>query len=193
MTDAKSSSPSPISWAPSQWWDGVDGEWSSFDLRVGTPETLVRVLPSTAGSATWTIATEGCEGQPANCTTDRGGLFNYNESTSWDELGPATLALELNLGFNQSGLAGLDTVSLGLNNASGGPTLDSQITYGIATKAWYNGIFGLHPQPVYINDFDNSYPSFLSTLREQNLIPSLSWAYTAGAKYRETALVHLCI
>ena len=158
---------------------------------MGTPETLVRVLPSTAGSATWTILPGGCEGQSSNCSTARGGVYNYNESTTWNELGPATLALELNLGHNQSGLAGLETLSLGLNNASGGPTLDSQITYGIETRAWYNGIFGLHPQPMYLSDFDNSYPSFLSTLRSQNRIPSLSWAYTAGAKYRKTTLVDL--
>jgi len=48
-----------------------------------------------------------------------------------------------------------------------------------------SGIFGLNNQPVNFSTLGNtSMPSFLTTLRDQSKIPSLSWSYTAGAKYR---------
>lgn len=47
------------------------------------------------------------------------------------------------------------------------------------------GIFGLNSQPVNFSTLGNfSSPSFFTTLRDQTLIPSLSWSYTAGAIYR---------
>ena len=33
--------PAPIAIAPDQNWDGIDGQWSSFTLRVGTPQQFV--------------------------------------------------------------------------------------------------------------------------------------------------------
>ncbi|KAL8992354.1 MAG: hypothetical protein Q9169_007165 [Polycauliona sp. 2 TL-2023] len=182
MPDAKN--PSPIIWSPSQWWEGLDGDWSSFDLRVGTPEQTVRVLPSTAGSATWIVTPGGCDPSTPECSQARGGLFNQSQSSTWEDLGAWTLALEQNLGRNESGAFGLDTISLGLTNTTGGPTLDSQIIAGIETERWYNGILGLQQQPMNLSSFDETHPTFLSSLRAKNLIPSLSWAYTAGARYR---------
>ncbi|KAI4248263.1 MAG: hypothetical protein L6R42_009341 [Xanthoria sp. 1 TBL-2021] len=182
MFDAKL--PSPISWAPSQWWEGDDGEWSTFDLRVGTPEQTVRVLPSTAGSATWLVTPGGCDPPSSTCSEARAGIFNQNQSSTWKDLGLFTLGLEENLGRNDSGAFGLDTISLGLSNATGGPTLDSQVIAGIETERWYTAVFGLQQQPMNLTDFSQPQQSCLSALRARNLIPSLSWAYTAGARYR---------
>lgn len=180
----RSALPSPISWAPSQWWDGIDGEWSSFDLRVGSSDQPVRVLPSTAGSATWLVTSGGCDPPSSECSQARGGLFDLSKSSSWQEFGNFTLALEMNLGHNESATFGLDTMSLGLSNATGGPTLDSQIIAGLRTEHWYIGLLGLQQQPQNLSDFSHPHQSFLSTLRARNLIPSLSWSYTAGAHYR---------
>ncbi|KAL6716063.1 hypothetical protein ACLMJK_007025 [Lecanora helva] len=178
-------SPSPISWQPSESWDGDDGAWSSFFLRVGTPGQAVRVLPSTAGSVTWAVIPEGCQPQSLACSDARGGLFNVNESSSWNELGIYTLGLEQNFaGHNESGLYGLDTIGLGASNATNGPVLDSQVVVGIETNHYRTGIFGLNNQPQNITNITNTYTSFLTSLRTKNLIPSLSWAYTAGAPYR---------
>ena len=48
-----------------------------------------------------------------------------------------------------------------------------------------SGLFGLGTQPVNYSSIGNfSAPSYFSSLKAQNLIPSLSWSYTAGAKYR---------
>lgn len=155
---------------------------------MGTPEQSVRVLPSTAGSATWIVTPGGCEPPSPECNTARGGLFNQSQSSTWNDLGSFTLALEQNLGHNESGAYGLDTISLGLSNATGGPTLDSQIIVGIETENWYTGVFGLQQQPVNLTDFSQPRQSVLSVLHARNLIPSLSWAYTAGARYRTKSL-----
>lgn len=49
-----------------------------------------------------------------------------------------------------------------------------------------SGIFGLNTQPVNFTSLGNfSSPSFISTLKDKGTIPSLSWSYTAGAKYRK--------
>jgi len=49
----------------------------------------------------------------------------------------------------------------------------------------FRGVFGLNGQPVNFTTLGNySAPSFLNTLKDQKKIPSLSWSYTAGAKYR---------
>ncbi|KAJ4189948.1 hypothetical protein NW767_011446 [Fusarium falciforme] len=49
----------------------------------------------------------------------------------------------------------------------------------------YLGIFGINNQPLNFTSLGNfSSPSFLTTLKDQKRIPSLSWSYTAGAIYR---------
>jgi hypothetical protein len=49
----------------------------------------------------------------------------------------------------------------------------------------FRGVLGLSTQPVNYSTIGNfSAPSLFTSLRSQNLIPSLSWSFTAGAKYR---------
>jgi hypothetical protein len=49
-----------------------------------------------------------------------------------------------------------------------------------------SGVFGLSTQPLNYSQIGNySAPSYFSTLRSKRMIPSLSWSYTAGAKYRK--------
>ena len=195
--------PSPISWAPSEYWfvessflilfvlirprDGDDGSWSSWALRVGTPGQVVRVLISTAGQATWVVVPQGCSaGAAPACNQARGGLFNYTQSKTWDSKGYYALGLELNFGYNESGYYGLDALALGFSDGSGEASLDSQIVAGIATDDYYVGLFGLGQQPTNLSTFDNSHVSFLTTMRAKGMIPSLSWSYTAGAPYRKS-------
>lgn len=95
------------------------------------------------------------------------------------------MRLELNLGYNDTAAYGLETVGLGLSNVSGGPSLDSQVVAAFANDDYYVGMFGIGQQPTNFTSFDNPHPSFLTSLKNEGLIPSLSWAYTAGARYRE--------
>ena len=104
----------------------------------------------------------------------RGGLFDHNQSSTWDQNnvtsnGTFHLALEENLGYTGNGLYGYDTIALGWQG-SNGPSLDQQIVAGIATPDFYYGVFGLDPRPTNFTDFSNPVPSYLSNLRKQNLI-----------------------
>ncbi|KAL9100992.1 MAG: hypothetical protein Q9163_003697 [Psora crenata] len=170
--------PRPISWPPSQYWDGDAGLWSSFALRVGKPEQTVRVIPSTAGQATWVIAPPGCPpgvagtSASSTCNESRGGLFNASQSTSWDALGHYPLGLEANLGYGDlSASYGLDTISLGFSDSMGGPTLDSQVVTALAPQYHHIGLFGLNYQATNLTNFTDPHPSFLSTMKMGNLIP----------------------
>jgi len=65
--------PSPFSCSPDQGWEGNDGKWSTFIIRVGTPDQDFRVLISTAGQETWVPVPEGClPTDPSNCGDLRG-------------------------------------------------------------------------------------------------------------------------
>jgi hypothetical protein len=48
------------------------------------------------------------------------------------------------------------------------------------------GVLGLGPKPTNFTNFNYPQPSFFWSLRNQSLIPSLTWAYTAGAPYELT-------
>jgi hypothetical protein len=193
MGDVNSSAPQPFVFSPSQAWDGNDGRWSSFIVRVGTPEQSFRVFPATGGHETLIPVPEGCtHTDPSNCGSLRGAYpfngkdsngFLVNASSTWKEIGLYNLAFGDELGMNDNGMYGFDTVGLTLQN-SGGITLESQVVAGIATKNFYVGLFGLGPKPSNFSDFEYPQPTFMKNLKDQNKIPSFSFAYTAGAAYR---------
>ncbi|TVY32123.1 Candidapepsin [Lachnellula occidentalis] len=170
--------------------DGNDGPWSSFSLQVGTPSQNVKVVISTAGTQTWVVAPDGCiSTDPTNCATLRGGEYMFNESNTYVpnltnlSSNIYNLSFESSLGDTGLGRYGFDDVTLGWQG-SGGPILKNQTIAGIATKAFYLGIFGLTPRPSNFTEFNNPIPSYMENLRNQSLIPSTSWAYTAGNQYR---------
>lgn len=181
--------PAPIAVAPSQDFVGNDGPWSSFALQIGTPAQDVEVFVSTAGYQTWAVVPQGCtSSDPPNCANLRGSEFLPSQSSSWTQNnvttnGTFTLGLETNLGYTGNGEFGYDTIVLGWQG-SGGPSLDQQIIAGIATKEFYLGIFGLNPRPTNFTNFNDPVPSYMSTLKQKSMIPSLSWSYTAGNQYR---------
>ncbi|KAL8993531.1 MAG: hypothetical protein Q9188_007306 [Gyalolechia gomerana] len=190
MTNSIPSSlqPSPISWQPSQYWES-DGRWSSFALQIGSPAQIVRVLISTAGVATWVISNLGCPPDfPPYCSQYRGGLFNSDHSLTWNQKGFFSLALETNLHPADNATYGLETVALGFTNATGGPVLENQVVAALSGSQYVMGTFGLGQQPTSVSHFAGPHPSFLTTLYNKAMIPSLSWSYTAGAKYRLTGV-----
>lgn len=76
--------PVPLVIPPSQSWDGNDGPWSSFFIRVGTPAQSLRVLISTASNQPLVVLPEGCSStDPSDCASNRGGIFNPNASSTW--------------------------------------------------------------------------------------------------------------
>ncbi|KAK3326079.1 aspartic peptidase domain-containing protein [Apodospora peruviana] len=194
---ADDDAPKPLEILPSQWFEGIDGPWSTFDLVLGTPNQYLRVLVSTASPESIIPLSEyACstavfgDAVPNNCAKARGNLFNPNTSSSWIDMGQFFIndvdngvGLEANLGYRQKAQWGLEKVQIGLTN---GPSLENQTVAGIATASpFYMGIFGLNNQPVNFTILGNlSQSSFLTTLKDQKKIPSLSWSYTAGANYQ---------
>ncbi len=179
---SSSDGPAPISFPPSGQWDGIDGSWSSFTLRIGTPPQDVRTFLSWDAYQTWAVVPQGCEaaGNYDQCAQTRGGIFNETASTSWEYQGLYSLGLLQNLGYYGNGYYGYDDVGL----AAGGPRLTDATVAGYALEDFYVGVFGVNPNPTKYNK-TNSAPSSMSLLKEQKQIPSVSFGYTAGAKYRD--------
>ncbi|KAL8767803.1 MAG: hypothetical protein Q9209_005797 [Squamulea sp. 1 TL-2023] len=180
-----------ISVQPSQDWDGNDGPWSTFAIRVGTPPQTVRVLASTTVPETWVVSSGGCvASDPASCSDSRGVLFSPNASTTWDNMGDFALDVEKNLRNYSSnwdhGNYGFDTLALGYLG-SGGPEMEHSVIAGLNTKDFYLGSIGLSSQTINFTTSDNPPPSLLSNLKINNKIPSLSYGYSAGAQYRKTS------
>jgi len=169
--------------------EGNDGPWSTFTLQIGTPPQNVKVLISTASTQTWAVATEGCgAGDITDCPELRGGQYNYTASSTWiSNLANASnniyeLGLVSSLGLIGNGRYGFDDITLGFQG-SGGPTLKNQTIAGIAAKEFFMGLFGLTARPSNFTNYDNPIPSYMENLRNQSMIPSLSWGYTAGNQY----------
>jgi hypothetical protein len=164
--------------------DGNDGPWSSFIVRVGTPAQDLKVLISTASSETWVIIEAGCPASVPSCPSSRGGIFNPNASSTWHYKNTYYLLIEENLGIDRGGEFGNETIGLGLQGTNG-PTLDTQILGGIAAQEYWLGEFGVNPKPINFTTLDEGQASFISTLKEKNMIPSLSFGYTAGNPYSQ--------
>ena len=188
----KPPAPVPYSFPASQNFDGNDGAWSTFIVRVGTPEQSFRVLPSTNGQEIWVPVIGACvENYTESCGDVRGvngfqqqphGGFEANRSMSWVEEGIFDLSTDANLGYQGRGLYGFDTLALAAQGA-GGPVLENQTVAGFQTDDFYLGYFGLGPKPVNFSDFNDPIPSAMTTLANKNIIPSSSYGFTAGASY----------
>lgn len=164
-------------------------------LGFGTPPQYVRVLVSTTCPQAWAVDPQGCTPlDSSDCPSNRGGIFNRNKSSSWQDQGLYELDQQKNLGFTGNGDFGLDSLTLAYpGSGTGHITIDNQILATIATKDFYLAAWGIAPRPTNLttsaaseggSTFANSHQSLLSTLKQENRIPSLSYGYTAGASYR---------
>ncbi|KAM3086611.1 hypothetical protein ACMFMG_000737 [Clarireedia jacksonii] len=189
LASASSTTPvPPLNILPSGTWNGNDGNWSNFFITVGTPPRLLQVFVSTASNQPWVVSPEGCPAMDKVCMNARGFTFASNESSTWVENtisagGVFALELESNLGFTGNGNYGTDTIAMGLTS-SGTPALSSQVLAAISTDSFWLGMIGLNPAPTNFSSKSTPAPSYMSNLKSQGHIPSLSYGYTAGAPYR---------
>lgn len=188
--DRDTASPAPISINPDQNWDGIDGAWSSFTLRVGTPEQFVRTFVSTASYQTWVVLPQGCEAAADYnaCANARGWIFESNASSTFDQIGIYDFWIEGNLGYNGNAVYGYDTVGLG-GQGEGGPTIKNSTVGTFAVEDFYLGLLGVNPKGTNFTDFNSQSPSLMTLLKEQDFIPSISFGHTAGANYRFTGVL----
>ena len=174
---------------------GDNGPWSTFLINVGNPPQQLQVLVSTEVPSTWVVEPGGCgPNYPVNCTGARGGAYDSTKSSTWNVNAFYELDVETNLGspYNdktQMGHFGYDTIGVPGQSGVANVSLDHQVIAGIATNLYYVGSLGLSSQNIPFSSTDTP-PSFLSSLKKENLIPSLSFGYTAGAYYSKTASKH---
>ena len=149
----------------------------------------MKVQVSTASTQTWAIAGEGCgSGDVIDCEKWRGGLFNFSASSTYNpnlaspDGSYYKLGLESSLGYEGNGRFGFDNITLGFPG-TGGPSLSNQTVGGIAAKSFFMGVFGLTPRPSNFTEYNDPIPRYLENLRREELIPSLTWAHTAGNQY----------
>jgi hypothetical protein len=167
--------------------DGDDGQWSSFSLRLGNPEQVVRVLPSTSGYNVIVPVPEACNSTSdyTACASARAGIFDRTQSKTWQDQGFFGLGMQANLGYGEiNGDFGLDKVGLGIT-VNPNVTFANQVIGGIIADEFYIGTFGLGTQPTNFTTTSNPHTSFFTSLRDSNSTPSYTWSYTAGAKYSE--------
>ncbi len=155
---------------------------------------------------------------PTDCAVSRGVLFQSNKSSTWNEAGTYGIngngvGLEYNLGYSVNAKFALGEsrhrsqrsrpqesdrrrycrrgtiLFVWLSSLSGFWHVKTPVLI-IPNFHISRGIFGLNNQPVNFSSLGNySAPSFLTTLKDQGSIPSLSWSYTAGAQYRKCSAV----
>ncbi|KAF1997695.1 acid protease, partial [Amniculicola lignicola CBS 123094] len=188
--------PAPYVVPPTKEFDGNDGSWSSFTLSIGTPGQDFRVLASTKSGSTFVVVPDGCgaEGDGEDCPNRRGAEvfrstqspgYQVEESSSWSLIGTYGVDLENNINPNNvSGLFGYDKVALAWASENTNVSLDGQVVVGIAEPDYYMGHIPLGVPDASFSSSSDSVDPFLLQLRNASKIPSLSFGYTAGAKYR---------
>ena len=115
--------------------------------------------------------------------------FQGNQSSTWSILGMMPLSAETYLNASVHGQYGTDVVGLG-PDASSDLTVNRNLVAGVPTEPFYIGALGSKPD----NTSGNNPASLITQLKQQNLIPSLSYGYTAGAIYSENhQTLHDCV
>ena len=128
-----------------------------------------------------------------NCTGARGGAYDSTKSSSWNVNALYALAAETNLGDpysgdNEIGDYGYDTIGIPGQSGVADISVDHQVIAAITPDTYYLGNLGLSSQNITFSaGASDTSPSLLGSLRNENLIPSLSFGYTAGASYRKAA------
>ncbi|KAF2096655.1 acid protease [Rhizodiscina lignyota] len=193
--------------------DGNDGQWSTFDLKIGNPDQEFRVLVSTSGEVSWVPLAEGCVATsdtgplPSNCSDTRGvdpsgassTLLGYNASLSKasDPQTLGTYQLQLNpdldidnfgTAYNISATYYQDSFQLasGVSSSDGSSlqlTQSDTVFAGVADANLWVGTIGLGLGDVTDLSGGNE-TSFMQSLVDGAHIPSRSWGYTAGAAYK---------
>lgn len=129
------------------------------------------------------VLPSGCVNGDTICTSARGELFNNNSSKSWSTNEEAIYLFD-DPSFTV--VFGNDTLTLGVAGNTG-PSVTNQVIFGLADdRKYYLGFLGLSQVSTSLSLSEKGQPSFITSLRNQNIIPSLSFAYTAGAQHRES-------
>ncbi|KAH8705800.1 aspartic peptidase domain-containing protein [Talaromyces proteolyticus] len=167
---------------------GDDGQWSTVYISIGNDSEPVAVLPNTVGVDILVVDDRGgcLHDSAADCSSERGGLFSSDNSSTWQSAGGYR-----NATFNGIGLTSLyanygdDYVSFDLQDGYG-PTVAGNLTSSVATfnstDTWV-GFLGLALSRSALSDLGSS--TFMENVWDnRSSASSCSYGYTAGAYYR---------
>ncbi|OAF98839.1 acid protease [Paraphaeosphaeria sporulosa] len=182
-------------------WRGNDGSWSTFYINVGDGDNNgsgqnFEILPSTHfGVTVLPYPSSWCS---TDCAENRGiGTVNGNQTngldtddtTTWKTRGTYDLDLPYwwqgnnTAGAGPAGYYGLDYVGIGPASSK---SYKAPQMYVAATtsKDFYIGQFGLGPGASNLGGGTGTpVDSIITFLKQHRIIPSVSYGYTAGAKY----------
>lgn len=179
---------------PSEEWHGNTGPWSTFSLEIGDPPQYVSVLAATSKSNVWAVTPGYCANMSgvSDCSIFRGGLYDFTTSQSFEKITDAEddafelpFGSELDLGYNGTAVFGTDAVKLGEEGSEVSLGEQAIAAFGNTDPFLATGLLGLSNQSLDILNKSDAHLSPLATLREKGKIPSMSWAYNAGARYRQ--------
>lgn len=199
--------------------DGIDGNWSTFKLQVGSPPQEFRVQVSTVGQTSWLpgyVPDNYCPWlnasypDPNNCqslrgvdSTDAGTNTGYNSSlsSSFQETGTYNLSLSSDLDFpqyygsNYSAPVVYGTDDFTLSSNAGGELTQAATPFSSVPDnvELFMGSIGLGFGKIDLGQGATK-SSLMEMLSNTSDIPSRSWGYTAGAAYNGeqlSPLLHL--
>ena len=162
---------------------GNDGPWSTFTIGIGSPPQAIRVLPSVAQNLVTVVSPEDCLNEKygfQNCSESRGGVFRYNESSTWKSQGIHDVDPLGDGIFKRTFLFGTDTVGLGLKPAAS-HMKNQSVALMKGESSSYIGVIGISPVPVNYTEDNNPTPTFFESLRSSTRIAGRAWSYTAGS------------
>lgn len=163
--------------------DGNDGSWSTFQVRVGSQQQPVRLLPATYSFYLSVVPPEGCPDTITNCSSQRGNLFQPSKSSTWRFSDHSKQPY----GFStSSNINGSDTVGFG----SGSYNVVNQSIHLETDTSRFMGTIGLSAyDPPDLGGGNIS--SFLTNAVQAANIAVKSWSYTAGSVNRKRLLFFL--
>jgi hypothetical protein len=113
------------------------------------------------------------------CQSSRGGVFDTASSSTWEAYEYAQVTVDVNLGYNEEYAEyGLDVLEYG----SEGTKMANSLIGNYQSSTYWLGFLGLGITPVTFNQTPALGP--IGDLYAGGYIPSRSYGYTAGAKYR---------
>lgn len=165
---------------------GNDGLWSSFIIAVGTPPQPVLFLASTKLSDVW--VTSESQSQDVYLATHNaaykkfgGGLSNKSRSITWQGItwyaNGRDQIFDKDIAKVEIEDYGSDTTRIGLASTT-------------VTKETFNPRFlGINSRYSHPPPPQDGQVSFLESLKASDRIPSVSYAYSAGAWYRKALVL----
>ncbi|PTB63940.1 acid protease [Trichoderma citrinoviride] len=175
--------PAPVAFDAGEWL-GIDGNWSTIKVLLGSNSDLVNVLMSTSLSEFWAVGPGGCLQKEPHCTAARGGIYTPFASKHWSYMGIWQLGLDY-LGYGGNGQYGLDTVNAYSKITDIGFGMSNVLMSAINTTDYYLGYFGLGiTQGNFGREVAQS--PLTQAVHTFGWIPSYSYGFTAGASYRNT-------